>query len=73
MPKLPEIKPRIIEKVLIKYGFIPRQGKGSHVVFNHRDGRRTVVPAHNRPVRMGTLKAILKQAEISPEDFLNSI
>ncbi|MBI2009858.1 MAG: type II toxin-antitoxin system HicA family toxin [Candidatus Chisholmbacteria bacterium] len=70
MPKLPQIKPRKIQKVLTKQGFIPRTTKGSHVVFNHPDGRRTVVPVHNYPVRIGTLKAILNQAKISVPDFL---
>lgn len=70
MPKLPQIKPRQIEKVLIAAGFTPRITKGSHVVFVHSDGRRTVVPAHNRPVRQGTLRAILRQTKITLEELL---
>lgn len=70
MTKFPQIKPRKIEKALIKLGFTPRSGKGSHIVFKHTDGRRTVVPVHNRPIRVGTLRAILRQIEISTEDFL---
>ena len=70
MPKLPQVKPRQIEKVLIKKGFQPRPGKGSHIVFVHKDGRRTVVPAHKRPVRTGTLRGILRQAKIDLEEFL---
>ncbi|MBU0569873.1 type II toxin-antitoxin system HicA family toxin [Patescibacteria group bacterium] len=70
MPKLPQIKPRNIEKILIEIDFVPRSGKGSHVVFKHSDGRRTVVPCHNRPVRVGTLRAILKQAGITTDEFL---
>lgn len=73
MPKLPQIKPRQIEKALIKYGFMAHTTKSSHIVFKHRDGRRTVVPVHNRPVRKGTLRAILRQAEISPEELLKSL
>ncbi len=70
MAKLSQIKPRRIEKVLLKLGFTRRSGKGSHIVYLHQDGRRTVVPTHNRPVRMGTLRAILKQADMSTEEFL---
>lgn len=73
MPKLPQVKPRQIEGVLIKRGFLARKAKGSHVVFRHPDGRRTVVPVHNRPVRTGTLKAILRQSKISLQDFLENI
>jgi predicted RNA binding protein YcfA (HicA-like mRNA interferase family) len=70
MPKLPQVKPRQIERALIKSGFYSRKGKGSHVVFIHPDGRRTVVPVHNRPVRVGTFNAILSQAKIPLEEFL---
>lgn len=65
-----QIKPNDIKKVLTKLNFISRQGKGSHVVFKHLDGRRTVIPIHNRPIAIGTLKAILKQIDLSVEEFL---
>lgn len=70
MPKLPQVKPRDIEKILVKKGFAGRPAKGGHVVFRHADGRHTVVPGHSRPVRTGTLRAILRQAEISVEEFI---
>lgn len=73
MPKLPQVKPRQIEKVLGASGFSPRPTKSSHVVFIHPDGRRTVVPGHNRPVRTGTLRAILRQSKITLEEFLKLI
>ncbi len=71
MPKLPQVKPREVEKVLIRQGFTARTTKSSHVVFTHHDGRRTVIPAHNQPISTGTLRAILRQIKISVEDFLN--
>ncbi|MBU2592612.1 type II toxin-antitoxin system HicA family toxin [Patescibacteria group bacterium] len=70
MTKPPQIKPKKIEKVLVKLGFISRSGKGSHVVFKHQNGSRTVIPVHNRPVRKGTLPAILEQIDLSTEEFL---
>ena len=70
MPKLPQIRPKKIEKILLNLGFIPRSGKGSHVIFKHSDGRRTVLPVHNHPVRTGTLRAILKQADLPVKEFL---
>lgn len=73
MPHLPQVKPRDIERILLKKGFRNRNTKGSHVVFLHPDGRRTVVPAHSRPVRTGTLRAILRQADISLSEFLKLI
>ena len=70
MTKLPQIKPKDIKKVLMKLNFVSRQEKGSHIVFKHLDGRRTVVPIHNRPITIGTLKAILRQIDLSTEEFL---
>ena len=70
MSKLPQIKPRDIETILIKRDFTGRPTKGGHVVFRHIDGRHTVVPGHNRPVRTGTLRAILRQADITVEEFV---
>lgn len=73
MPKLPQVKPRDVEKVLLKFGFTPRTTKSSHVVFTHLDGRRTVVPVHGRPVATGTLRAILRQAKIEVDNFVKAI
>lgn len=73
MPKLPQIKYRDVEKVHLSKGFIPRPTKSSHVVFNHSDGRHTVVPIHNQPLPKGTLRAILRQSKISVEEFLEEI
>lgn len=70
MPKFPQIKPIQIEKILLKNGFIARYGKGSHKVFTHKDGRRTVIPVHSRPIRIGTLKAILKQIKLNSDEFI---
>lgn len=72
-PKLPQIKPRQIAKVLVKFGFVPRKTKSSHVVYRHKDGRRTVVPMHARPVSIGTLRAILRQSDITLEQLLESL
>ena len=71
MPKLPQVKPRDIEKILIKKGFRSRSTKSSHAVFSHPDGRHTVVPGHNRPVRTGTLRTILSQSKIPLQEFLD--
>ena len=73
MTKLPQVKPKKLEKVLLKLGFESRPGKGSHKVFKHPDGRRTVLPVHNRPVRTGTLRAILRQVDITLKEFIDML
>lgn len=68
--KLPaDIKPQALVKALYKLGFIEVGGKGSHVRLKHQDGRWTQVAVHNKPVPRGTLRAILRQAELEVEDL----
>ncbi|WP_040734138.1 type II toxin-antitoxin system HicA family toxin [Thiocapsa marina] len=48
-----------------------RQAAGSHEIwFNGTTGRYTTVPNHPGDMPEGTLRAILKQADITPEQFL---
>ncbi len=70
MAKLPKISGKEMCKVLEKLGFEKVFGKGSHVRFAHKDGRRTVVPVHgNEDLGPGLLLEILKQAGLTREDF----
>jgi predicted RNA binding protein YcfA (HicA-like mRNA interferase family) len=54
---------------LQKAGFIIKRQSGSHVILRHNDGRQTYVAMHSKDVPTGTFKKILKQANISEEDF----
>ncbi|MEO7319722.1 MAG: type II toxin-antitoxin system HicA family toxin [Chthoniobacteraceae bacterium] len=54
---------------LKRAGFELRRQSGSHEVLRHPDGRQTYVPMHPGDVPSGTLRAILKQAAITEEDF----
>ncbi|MBI3343016.1 type II toxin-antitoxin system HicA family toxin [Candidatus Gottesmanbacteria bacterium] len=71
MSKLPQVKPRILAKILLKKGFRERPTKGSHVVYIHPDGRRTTIAFHAKPIPKGTLRAILRQTDISVEDLMD--
>lgn len=66
--KLPrDIRGADAVKALNRLGFQPLRQKGSHIQLS--DGTRNVtVPAHD-PIRVGTLKSILRQADVSLEDF----
>ncbi len=57
---------------LRRAGFVfDRQAKGSHEIWWHPVTRaRTTVPHHPGDLPEGTLRAILRQAGLSPEDFL---
>ena len=46
-----------------------KRQSGSHVILRHEDGRQTYVSIHTKDVPEGTLRAILKQAGITFEEF----
>jgi len=71
MPKLPIIKDRQLIKALKELGFYENRQRGSHLIMVHADGRRTVIVIHSgRDIPRGTLKGILKDLEISTEEFV---
>ena len=63
---------REIIKRLKRFGFVfDRQAAGSHEVwFNAATNRYTTIPNHPGDMPDGTLRAILKQAGIGPDEFL---
>lgn len=69
MPKLPIIKDHEFIAVLRKLGFVEHPERGtSHLVFVHPDGRRTTVARHpGRDIPRGTLRAMLRDINLSPE------
>lgn len=63
------LTPKELIKVLESHGFIFQRSKGSHYLFKHPDGRRTLVPFHTKDLKTGTLLTILKQAGLSKDDI----
>ncbi|WP_411876487.1 type II toxin-antitoxin system HicA family toxin [Vulcanococcus limneticus] len=69
MPKLPHLSGREIIRALERMGFAAVRQSGSHVVM--RCGSRgCVVPLH-KPVKVGTLAGLLRQAQVDPREFLD--
>jgi predicted RNA binding protein YcfA (HicA-like mRNA interferase family) len=54
---------------LKRAGFVETRSSGSHRVLRHADGRQTYVAMHPGDIPSGTFRSILRQAEISEEDF----
>ena len=69
-PALPVISGDEAMKALSKVGFRTVRQKGSHVVLR-RDSPfcQLVVPRH-KVLDRGTLRAMIRQAELSPDDFV---
>lgn len=70
MPKLSPIGGSKLIKILTKEGFILVRQKGSHARLEHPDGRKTSVPIHSgENVRIGLLRKILRDINLTPEQF----
>ena len=73
MGRLAGFKYRQIIYKMHKFGFqFDRQAAGSHEIWYNPDTNKfTTIPNHPGDMPEGTLRAILKQAAISPEEFLS--
>jgi predicted RNA binding protein YcfA (HicA-like mRNA interferase family) len=72
MSKLPLLKAKEVAKILEKLGFLFKRQKGSHMFFEHPDGRTTVIPNHpGEDIDRGLLNKIVKHdLQITREEFL---
>jgi len=69
--KFPRITCDELVRALKKVGFVEKRQKGSHLtMWRERDKRRVTIPIHRgREVPIGTLRSILRDADISGDDF----
>ncbi|MBD2230298.1 type II toxin-antitoxin system HicA family toxin [Phormidium tenue] len=72
MGRLAGFKYRQVVKRLKQLGFkFDRQAAGSHEIWQNPETKcYTTIPNHPGDLPEGTLRAILKQAEITPDEFL---
>ena len=74
MSYLPNVPGNRVIRALQKAGFVLLRQTGGHAILRHHTdlNRRAIVPVHgSRPVKQGTLRAILRGAQIHPEDFIH--
>ncbi|MEB3212290.1 MAG: type II toxin-antitoxin system HicA family toxin [Leptolyngbyaceae bacterium] len=75
MPKLPRISSKEAIQALRRLGFEQVRQTGSHVVMKkltEHGAIGCVVPMH-RELKTGTLSGIIKQAQITVEDFIEAL
>jgi predicted RNA binding protein YcfA (HicA-like mRNA interferase family) len=72
MGRLAGFRYREIIKRLKRFGFVfDRQAAGSHEIwYNSQTKLYTTIPNHPGEIPEGTLRAILKQAGVDPDEFL---
>jgi len=70
--KLPRISGHQVVHALNKIGYEKDRQRGSHIVLRQIESphRRLVVPNHNE-VSKGTLRAIISQAGLTVEEFID--
>jgi len=75
MSKLKRVSGKKAIQSLEKLGFIQVRQRGSHVILRKETPEGVfgcVVPLH-KELAIGTLRGILNQAHVSPEDFLDQL
>lgn len=71
MPKLPRVSGAEAIRALERLGFARLRQSGSHVMMR-RGPKGCVVPMHGE-IKVGTLAGILRQADITPEEFIAAL
>ena len=69
MSRLPSLNWQRVTIALERAGFIFDRQRGSHIVYYHSETNRTVVIPRHREIKMGTLREILREANLTREEF----
>ena len=70
MSKLPVISGADCIEALEKVGFLIDRQRGSHVILAREDPRTTVSVPDHKELDRGTLRAIIRQASLSVDEFV---
>jgi len=75
MAKMPLLNAKEMSKILKKLGFELKRQEGSHMFFEHSDGRTTVIPNHGgEDIDRNLLNKIVKKdLQMTREEFEKNI
>lgn len=69
--KLPALKPQEVIKALNRVGFEKARQTGSHLILVNKTTRKIIpVPMHNKDIKRGLLLSIIKQVDLTTEEFI---
>ena len=73
MTALPSVKSSQLIRALERAGFFVHHTTGSHYVLKHPAKRdaRVVVPYHAGDIKRGTLRSILRQAQLTVDELID--
>ena len=69
MSKLPQLSGQECVAILCRFGFRIVRQRGSHIVLRRDNPFAQVIVPDHKELDRGTLRAIIRQAELSVEDF----
>ena len=70
MSKLPQVSGKECIKTLGKAGFYIKRQKGSHIILCRDEPFTEVVVPNHKSLDKGTLRAIIRQADLDVDEFL---
>jgi predicted RNA binding protein YcfA (HicA-like mRNA interferase family) len=70
MSKLPVISGRQCVRALQKVGFVEDHQTGGHVILRRENPTVTISVPNHRELKKGALRAIIKQAGLSVDEFV---
>lgn len=75
MPNIKNLSGKEVIKILESFGFEQLRQKGSHIILVKKTtaGKIGCVVPNHKDLALGTLKGILKQANITLEEFSNKL
>ena len=72
MSKLKIVTSTQMCKVIESMGFVVIRQRGSHKFYRHNDGRTTVIPMHVGDLDRSLIRKILKDIDVSIDEYNNS-
>jgi len=73
MSRLPQVSGRACVKALEKLGFVMKRQEGSHIILRRNHPFAQLVVPDHKILDRGTLRAIIRQAGLSVEEFLGQL
>jgi predicted RNA binding protein YcfA (HicA-like mRNA interferase family) len=71
---MPALRPSQVVSALERAGFVVKRQSGSHIVLLKVEQRRPItVPVHRKDLPPGTVRAIIRQAGLAVDQFLELV
>lgn len=73
MAELPCLRGREVARIFESFGWIIARQKGSHIVMTKEDERATLSIPDHKEVAKGTLRSLIRAANLTVDEFLARI